>query len=196
MPALTSLPNARLDCHLVRTIILKKPYRTQVNSLGVFPDSPHPSPSLFCRTGFMQHPDEPPLARRPPSYHPQSPLSHSRQATLHTGPSHRDNGRIMTDPYCRFIPQAVATAPLGAHHHRLGPPRKWGPRPHAIVDRPTTLTPSISPRLGVESQHQKLHRCALWRIFRPAFRDGGLTRILRHSVALSLIISYARRTPQ
>lgn len=41
------------------------------------------------------------------------------------------------------------------------PPRERGLRPHAIADRPQPLTPSISSRLGVSSQHQELHRCAL-----------------------------------
>ncbi len=65
--------------------------------------------------------------------------------------------------------------------HAPGPPRKEGQRPHAIVDRPPTLTPTTDPRLGVVSLHQGLHRCALWRIFSPAFRKGRLTRILHHS---------------
>jgi len=59
-------------------------------------------------------------------------------------------------------------------------PRMQGHRPHAIVDRPTFFTPRIDPRLGAPSQHQELHRCALWRIFRPALRNSGLTRILHH----------------
>jgi len=47
-----------------------------------------------------------------------------------------------------------------------------GHRPHAFVDRPITLTPSTSPRLGASSSHKELHRYALWRIFRPAFRNS------------------------
>ncbi len=47
-----------------------------------------------------------------------------------------------------------------------GDPRIWvstetGVHPHAIVDYPISLTPSIDPQLGVESRHQELHRCAL-----------------------------------
>lgn len=37
------------------------------------------------------------------------------------------------------------------------PPRDRGLRPHAIVDRPSPLTPSNDPRLGVNSHHQGLH---------------------------------------
>jgi len=80
----------------------------------------------------------------------------------------------MTDPHLQVHTPSRSIGADLRFRHGHGPPRKRGPRPHAIVDRPATLTPSISPRLGVESQHQELHRCALWRIFRPAFRDGGL----------------------
>src|SRR5699024_11013344 len=73
------------------------------------------------------------------------------------------------------------------HLYRDGPPRLMGQRPHAFVDRPKTLTPSINPRLGASSQHMELDRCALWRIFRPDFRIGGLTRILHHSISNYII---------
>src|SRR5699024_6784179 len=69
---------------------------------------------------------------------------------------------------------------------RDGPPRLMGQRPHAFVDRPLTLTPSMDPRLGASSRHKELHRCGLWQIFSPAFRIGGLTRILRHSCFILL----------
>ena len=90
----------------------------------------------------------------------------SRQATLYTA----------------FAASQVSPQVVSARYvaYLLGSPRKQGLRPHAITDRPTTLTPSISSRLGVSSQHQKLHRCALQRIFRPAFETGVPTRILHH----------------
>jgi len=44
---------------------------------------------------------------------------------------------------------------------RYRSPRSEGHRPHAIVDRPHDLTPSTSSQLGVGSQYQELHRCAL-----------------------------------
>lgn len=81
-------------------------------------------------------------------------------------------------PHYRFLPQVVKKLYL------LGSPRKQGQRPHAIADRPTTLTSSISPRLGVSSQHQKLHRCALKRIFSPVFETVVPTRILHHQKRL------------
>ncbi len=77
----------------------------------------------------------------------------------------------------RFIPRAMADCPIvgktTSSRHALGPPRKQGQRPHAIADRPATLTPTTSPRLGVESRHQELHRCALRRIFRLALKAVG-----------------------
>lgn len=47
---------------------------------------------------------------------------------------------------------------------------------HAIETRPKALTPSTHPKLGVRSKHQRLHRCALERIFRPVLENSRLTR--------------------
>ena len=52
--------------------------------------------------------------------------------------------------------------------------------PHAIEDSPSTLTPSISPKLGVRSQHQKLHRYALNGFLAPSSNKDLLTRIPHH----------------
>lgn len=98
-------------------------------------------------------------------------MCHPGHQSAHSG--------LQPDSPCRFIPHAIIRCSR-ALDQRHGPPRKQGLRPHAIADRPATLTPSISPKLGASSQHQELHRCALWRIFRPAFRREGSTRILRH----------------
>ena len=35
------------------------------------------------------------------------------------------------------------------------------------------LPPSTHPKLGVTSRHQRFHRYALQRIFRPSLRGGG-----------------------
>lgn len=86
---------------------------------------------------------------------------------------------MITLSFNRFIPHSIAFATVDLSNSD-GPPRLMGQRLHAFVDRPKTLTPSISPGLGAPSQHKKLHRYALWQIFRPAFRIGGLTRILHH----------------
>jgi len=79
---------------------------------------------------------------------------------------------------CRFIPQAIVVALNNSH--ALGPPRGWGQRPHALVGRPTPLTPSTDPRLGVSSQHQELHWCALDGFLGPPSGKVALTRIQRH----------------
>jgi hypothetical protein len=89
---------------------------------------------------------------------------HSRQATLHTA---------LTGTACRYNPSRSFT-------HVLGPPRRQGQRLHAIVDRPSSLTPSTSPRLGVESQHQELHRYAGDGFLGPPLKSVTPTRILRH----------------
>ena len=107
-------------------------------------------------------------------------------------PSYITQGRLRYTQVilaCRFIPQAIMRRMVPSYH-KLGPPRKEGQRPHAIADRPQSLTLSIDPRLGVESQHQELHRCALWQIFRPAFKISRLTRILHHSISVNIIITH------
>src|SRR5699024_4889173 len=86
--------------------------------------------------------------------------------------------------------------PRLSRHYRDGPPRYSGQRPHAFADRPTTLTPSINPRLGASGQHKELHRYALWRIFRPAFRSGGLTRILHHASNKKIITYFNKNCHQ
>jgi hypothetical protein len=58
---------------------------------------------------------------------------------------------------CRFNPGYF----VGTRPPSRGSPRRKGPRLHAIVDRPPSLTPSADPRLGVGKWHQELHRCAL-----------------------------------
>src|SRR5699024_276567 len=96
--------------------------------------------------------------------------------------------RRSSDLLCRFIPHSIIATRLSCSY-RYGPPRYSGQRPHAFVDRPKTLTPSIYPRLGASSQHKELHRSALQRIFSPTFRNGGLTRILHHPVYIYFIIN-------
>jgi hypothetical protein len=43
---------------------------------------------------------------------------------------------------------------------------------------PSPLTPSTNPQLGVESQHQGLHRCALDGFLAPSSEPTMATRIL------------------
>lgn len=72
------------------------------------------------------------------------------------------------------------TWPCYVSSNSTRPPRERGQRPHAIVDRPKPLSLCKSPRLGVSSHYKELHRCALGRIFSPAFKDSMPTRILHH----------------
>lgn len=85
--------------------------------------------------------------------------------------------------FYRFIPHSIDIFNL----REMGLRDHWVKRPHAIVDRPIILTPSISPRLGASGKHKELHRYALWQIFRPAFRSKGLTRILHHFIIIFII---------
>jgi len=107
-------------------------------------------------------------------------INHSRQATLSI--RKRQIGNVFRQVHTPLH----GRSPLRLSH-RYGPPRLMGQRPHAFVDRPKTLTSSTDPRLGASSRHKKLHRYALWQIFSPAFRIGGLTRILHHSILYIII---------
>ena len=49
---------------------------------------------------------------------------------------------------------------------------------------PSPLTPSTSPQLGVESQHQRLHRCAPDGFLAPPSEPTTPTRILRDQLLL------------
>ncbi len=99
---------------------------------------------------------------------PTIQLCRSRQATLHTAPAAPHAGSTPSRS-CRLY-----------GNHALGPPRRRGQRLHAIADRPVSLTPSTNPPLGVESQHQELHRCALDGFLGPSSGIAASTRILRH----------------
>lgn len=80
----------------------------------------------------------------------------------------------------RLAHRVAGFPPVSSFRNRYGSPRKLGRKMYAVTSRPKSFTPSSSPRLGNESHHQKLHRCALWRYFNPAFGVASLTRILHH----------------
>lgn len=117
-----------------------------------------------------------------PSLNPGSRRGRSRQATLHPAQLTALSGRTGM----QVLPQAVARPCVQTPsirrriHHEVGSPRKQGQRPHAVADRPTPLTPSTNPQLGVESQHQGLHRCARGGFLAPPSEPESPTRILRH----------------
>ena len=143
-----------------------------------FPRQCWPFSILFCRWAFKRQ-KVMFLGRGDNDLAPAIPHIHSRQATLHPAPL----GPPGPVPTCRFTPSRKAFQP-----HELGSPRKQGQRPHAIADRPTTLTPCTNPQLGVESQHKGLHRCALNGILSPSSRKPTPTRILRHlSCSINII---------
>ena len=128
--------------------------------------------SLFCRHGFKrQFPRHswPGNRRRIPyspwplkaGYTAHSALEH------HTGdqsaqlPPHRNAGFIP----CRWTSINPLRDAIGLRQSRVSTAR--GSVLHAIEARPQALTSSIHPKLGVRSKHQRLHRCARLRIFRP-----------------------------
>jgi hypothetical protein len=134
------------------------------NSLGAFLSAVTSPPSLFCRAGFRNWTG---TFGAPPV--PSTLLSSTvpTQGRLHCT-------QLFTA--CRFIPQPV----MVPSHHKPGPPRRQGPRLHAVVDRPAFLTPSNDPRLGFGSRHQELHRCARDGFLGPPSGTQTATRILHH----------------
>ena len=136
--------------------------------------------SLFCRYGFNRQFPRFPGRENAGGYDIHH--NHARQATLHTAfcscappiflPRFRAGGRTRA-----VAPHRIAGFIL---HRRasinrvdiIGAPRMQvstagGSVLHAIEARPQALTSSIHPKLGVRSKHQRLHRYALLRIFRP-----------------------------
>ena len=91
-------------------------------------------------------------------------------------------------PHSRFISHSMADRISSLLP--TGSPRRMEPLPYAITELPAFLTPSISPKLGVQSQHQKLHRYALYGFLGPSSKPAVPTRILHHrkSFRLSIIL--------
>ena len=121
--------------------------------------------SLFCKTGFSgrsRSPSRPGQRRVDPTF------TSFTQGRLRLHTALRTQRRDA--PHCRFI---ICFVHGSAYHngststHKNRSPRKQGRGIHAIGNRPesasakSALPPSIHPRLGVSSRHQKFHRCAL-----------------------------------
>ena len=106
-------------------------------------------------------------------------LNHSSQATLY--PVHPNTGSF---PSRSSLPDQKKFPTVKGLHG------SWV-RPHAIEDSPSTLTPSISPKLGVRSQHQKLHRYALNGFLAPSSNKDLLTRIPHHLFTYILYSFYS-----
>lgn len=116
-----------------------------------------------------------------PNLNPGSRRGRSRQATLHPAQLVALSGRTGMQVLPQAVDRPCVRFFIGRRvHHEVGSPRKQGQRPHAVADRPTSLTPSTNPRLGVESQHQGLHRCARGGFLAPPSGPEWPTRILRH----------------
>jgi len=105
----------------------------------------------------------------------------------------RSSHNVRLASRCRFGSSRSGGA-LRPRGHALESPRKQGPRLHAIAGRPAPLTPSSNPRLGVESHHQGLHRCALSGFLGPASETRVATRILRHLPVAQNIITRSATT--
>ena len=143
-----------------------------------FPPQPSRLFSLFCKPGFRGRSNGPSGQRAPPVVPPSTRLTQGR-LRLHTAlrPGNRTDA-----PHCRFI-SCFVRGP-GYHDgstsaHKSRSPRKQGHHHHAIGKRPESasagkarLPPSTHPKLGVSSRHQRFHRCALQRIFRPSLGNG------------------------
>lgn len=141
-----------------------------------FPRRRRPCPSLCCSPSFSPH-------RR--IFGRVRPSACIRRSRL----GHFKAGYTAPSTESKYDRTAYTYAPSAGSHPSRKPtgrgPRTWvsaggGPRPHAIADRPAPLTPSTNHRLGVVSQHQGLHRCALDGSLGPSSGTAAPTRILRH----------------
>ena len=134
--------------------------------------------SLFCRSGFKEQ--------------RAACCSGRRLSGLTSHPPHpRKAGYVCTQ---RYAPERERCTALQVHNlfrtqaeiprgstsvHKNRSPRKQGRVDHAIGNRPESasthgaLPPSTHPKLGVSSRHQRFHRYALQRIFRPSLGNGG-----------------------
>ena len=130
-------------------------------SLGVFPGNPHQFLASFADDGFKAGDTVLAGTFSPFRAHPPPPLKAG-----YTAPS--------------FYQMQVffLSSPMRSLHGYEGHARM----PLRIA--PIPLTPSDDPRLGVESRHQKLHRCALNGFLAPSSKLVGLTRILQPFASL------------
>ena len=162
------------DCHLVRTAI---PFLSHENSLGDFHHSP--SVSLASFADMVSKSRGPPVAPAGSEDGLASDPPYPRKAgyicTQRYGPG-RPMHRIAGSSAVSYTGRKYRDGSTSVHKNRS--PRKQGRVNHAIGDRPESasargaLPPSTHPKLGVSSRHQRFHRCALQRIFRPSLGNG------------------------
>ena len=166
------MPNTLPDCHLVRTAI---PFLPHEDSLGDFHHSPSVSLASFAdRVSGGDRGKA--LARAPPrssSIHPP----HARQATsTHsvTAPTDRCTALQVHNLFRTQAENTTVGVRLctrtGLHENRVGLSM---PLEIALSSQAQkALPPSTHPKLGVSSKHQRFHRYALQRIFRPSLGNG------------------------
>ena len=132
--------------------------------------------SLFCKPGFRGRSRS---ALRPEYCRVDPPSTRLTQGRLRLHTALR--AERLDAPHCRFKSASYMNRNYrngSTSMHKNRSPRKQGRGIHAIGNRPesasvkSTLPPSIHPRLGVSSKHQKFHRCALWRLFRSSLGNG------------------------
>ena len=153
------------------------PFFARNDSLGDFHHSP--SVSLASFAGRVSESRGPPIApagsENGLASHPPYPRKAGYVCTQRYGPAgpmHRIAGSQSASYTCRKYHVGSTSA------HKNRSPRKQGRNNHAIGKRPESasarraLPPSTHPKLGVSSRHQRFHRCALQRIFRPSLGNG------------------------
>ena len=107
--------------------------------------------------------------------HPPAPRKAGYICTQRYGPR-RPMHRIAGSSSASYTARKYRDGSTAVHKNRS--PRKQGRGNHAIGNRPESasthgvLPPSTHPKLGVSSRHQRFHRCALQRIFRPSLGNG------------------------
>ena len=169
---LTTLP----DCHLVRTAI---PFLPLWNSLGVFHHSLSASLASFAamvsesKGSFMLRPGA--ITIWPLIRHTHVKAGYI--CTQRYGPRKRRCTALQVHHLLRTQLEEYHDGSTAMHKNRS--PQKQGRGNHAIGNRPEfasahkcVLPPSTHPTLGVSSRHQRFHRYALQRIFRPSLGNG------------------------
>lgn len=163
-------PPARLDYHLVHTVIPEgPPFR---NSLGVFLNRCERRPSLFCSGGFKQH--------RPHAFG-QNVMG------LHLLSSHAPLKAGYTAPDARRT-QESASHRVQVHpssRYAVTRLRPWvsaepGSTPTCPCRSPRFLNPQQQPPTGRRRPPPGTSSMCPQRIFRPVFERVDLTRILHH----------------
>ena len=173
-----SVPRQGVAVHATRLPLSPhcNPFFARDDSLGDFHHSPSASLASFAA---MVSESRGPLAPAGSKFGLASHSPYPRKAGYictqrygPAGPMHRIAGSSSASYTARKYHDGSTTV------HKNRSPRKQGRDNHAIGKRPESasargaLPPSTHPKLGVSSRHQRFHRCALQRIFRPSLGNG------------------------